>query len=965
MSPKLALKMLQLDGFGCFGPKPLQVSFVSGRLNLILGKNETGKSTLVRAIFGVLFGIEKTEDEQRLAPWHNGGRIYKGTLELTSGDSEVHITRDFQTNHVQITATRLRVTKELFNDAANPRSAKQYDLYLSVLKDLSIFQDKELFYATTVIRQADLQVRMTDKLRQLISGAAESDYLMVQKRLKDLHDELTVKRSWTDRQLRNPRKIDLLKQEIQERQRSVSEVKSQLERFATSKEEFDQLEQELKTLESDINQCRQQLRQMNRLIELLREERRLRERLKDIKKSVDRIREMEEEKQRLERTNQEQYPEFVEAPEDLSEQLQQLRRLEGLSQHLKQDQARIAAQRAEVEQLLASAEQKQHQQYARFCDKPDDFPDRVAANLQKRDALKHQIKRLDEKAQQCDQIFPAWLNLSSTALSLLELNAEKILGAKDVRMRLDAKRREVQRLRQRQRTAAVLSLVLAAGGVVIGSMTLGPVVGILAGVVLVLVLFFVLSFWFAPRELRGQLTHHEQMLEGECEQARRATEELQAQLGSEVAQNSEALHRLAEQYQTARPILEEMHLLEKDILKTEDDVGIEGKSVKEILDASLDELRGALKGTLEEIQGFETTVVDDVFRASWDEYQQLRETCRNKGSELKVLLQHEEEKARELAESEKQITTAKARLSPILKGRPLDTVQRAYEEYQKNNETLGELRKLLARDENLGDLKSERDNLTIKYDSIQRELREFFQQFPMLDLWKDRPGDLQRERDQLVQENENHEKAFTRKQNRWAEVKGELAACGRIDKDVERLEEEIKEGERKLVRLEQRSKAIAIAIRTLDQCIGEYQEQYLQGLAQKIESAFTEIVGRRYRDFEFTENFDSLHFSASEAAYNITDSSLSHGTRDQLYFAMRLATAGELAAQVNLPFILDDPFVNFDHDRLQRLMDMLLRIAQTHQVILLTHRREYARWEVPILDLDEYQRENARWLNKG
>jgi len=43
----------------------------------------------------------------------------------------------------------------------------------------------------------------------------------------------------------------------------------------------------------------------------------------------------------------------------------------------------------------------------------------------------------------------------------------------------------------------------------------------------------------------------------------------------------------------------------------------------------------------------------------------------------------------------------------------------------------------------------------------------------------------------------------------------------------------------------------------------------------------------------------------------------------------------------------------------------LLRIAKTHQVILLTHRREYARWEAPILDLDEYQRENARWLNKG
>ncbi len=963
MSLKLTLKMLQLDGFGCFGPKPLEVRFVSDRLNLVLGKNEAGKSTLVRAIFGILFGIKDSDEEQRSAPWHNGERIYKGSLELMSGDREVHITRDFPTNHVQITATRLRGTKPLFNDAANPRSAKPYSLYLNVLRDLSILQDDELFYATTVIRQADLQVRMTDKLRQLISGAAESDYLTVQKRLKDLHDELTVHRPWTDRPLVKPRQIEHLDDEIQKKRHELSEVESQLIMYASFKEEFDQLEQELKTLDADISQCRDQLGQMERLIELLREELRLRERLKDIQKSVDRIRGMEEEKQRLERANQEQYPEFADAPEDMSEQLQQLQRLDERCQHLKQDQARLAAQRTEVEQFLVSAERKQREQYARFCDKPEDFPGRLAANLQKRDALKNQIKQFDEKAQQCDQVFPAWLNLSSTGLRLLEQNAEKILSAADVRMRLYGNRREVQRLRQRQRTATLLSLVLAVGGAVIGSMTLGPVVGILAGVVLGLALFFVLSFCFAPRELLGQLTHHQQMLEGQCEQARRAVAELQAQLGSEVAQNPEALHRMAEQYQTARPVLEEMRLLEQGILKTEDDAGIEGKSVKEIFTVKLDELRSALKDTLEEIQGFETTVVDDAFRASWDEYHQLRETCRNKALELNVLRQHEQDKARELAEGEKQITAAKARLLPILKGRRPDAVQRAYEEYQKNNERLSALRDTLARDENLDDLKGERDNLTVKYDSLQRQLREFFKQFPALDLWKDKPGDLQRERDEFASKIQHLEKEIDTKRSRRADVIAELRVCERVDQDVERLEEEIKEGERKLVRLEQRSKAIAIAIRTLDQCIGDYQEQYLQGLAQKIESAFTKIVGRRYRDFEFTENFDKLHFATSEV-HKLTDASLSHGARDQLYFAMRLATAGELAAQVNLPFILDDPFVNFDQDRLQRLMDMLLRIAQTHQVILLTHRREYARWEVPILDLDEYQRENARWLNK-
>lgn len=956
--------MLRLDGFGCFGPKPFEVRFVSERLNLILGENEAGKSTLVRAIFGILFGIKDSDEEQRFAPWQNKGRIYNGTLELAAGDKEIHITRDFATNQVQLTVSDRRKTREIFSDIANPRSPKQYALYLDKLRDLSIFQDEDLFYSTTVIRQAELQTAMTDKLRQLISGAAETDYLTVQKRLKDLHEDLTVQRPWTDRPLRNPRQIEKLEDEIQKQHQTLREVESQLARFASCKEEYDQLEQDLKTRDVDISQCREQLRQMDRLVGLLREEITLKDRLKDSQKRIDRVREMGSEKERLERVNQEQYPEFAGAPEDLSTQLRQMGRLEERYQDLKQDKNRIADQRAEAEQLLASAEAKQREEYAQFDGKPDDFPDRLAANLYEANALQTRIKQLDEKAQQCDQVFPAWSGLSAEALNLLEQKAGRILESRDVEIRLDGIRRQLQWFRKRQRIATILSLGLAVAGAVVGSLTLGLVVGILVGLVLGLVLFFVLGLCFAPREELGQVMQRQRTLEEEHEQARRAAQDLRAQLGSEAAQESEALNRLVKQYQTARPILEEMRLLEKGILSTGSAAGIAGKSAKGIFSVKLNELRNTLQNTLEEIQGFETTVVDDSFRASWDEYRQLLETCRRKVLEITVLRQHEEEIARQLTEAHKEITERAARLSPILKGRSLEAVQRAYEEYQKINERLGALRDTLARHEKIDDLKGERDDLTISYDSIQRQLSDFFRQFPALGLWKDRPGDLQLERDKIAQHIVTLEKEIDTKRRRWAEVKGELAVCGRVDRDVERLQEEIKEGERRLARLLNRTNAIAIAIRTLDQCVSEYQEEYLQGLAKKIESAFTKIVGARYQDFEFTENFGDLHFATSEAS-QITDDSLSHGARDQLYFAMRLATAGQLAAQVNLPFILDDPFVNFDHDRLVRLMDMLLRIAQTHQVILLTHSREYARWEAPILDLDEYQRQNAQWKGGG
>jgi uncharacterized protein YhaN len=959
VSPKLTITMLRLDGFGCFGPKPFELRFAPNRLNLIVGSNETGKSTLVRALFGILFGIKDSNEEQRFAPWHNGGRIYKGTLELKSADSEITITRDFLTNHTQIVARQPRRTRELFNDAANPRSAKLYNVYLTELQKLCVVQDEELFYATTVIRQADVQAEMTDKLRQLITGAAETDYVTVRERLKSLHDDLTVHRPWTKTALRNPRQIEELRDAIQRKRQALSEVESQLRRFAACKEEFDQLEQTVRMLEADINSSRERLRTMDRLIELLRDELTLRERVGRIEKDSKRIRGMEEEKRRLERTNQEQYAEFVNAPEDLGEQLQRLQRLEERCKHLKENQARLAEQREQAERFLA-AEQRQREQFARFYGKPLDFPDRLAAHKTTHADLKCNIEKLEEEIKQCDSIFPAWANLSCGALTLLDRTAEKILGMKEIETRLEGVRQQIQWFRRRQRLAALLSLGLGVAGALVGSLLLGPVAGILAGLVLGLVLFFVLSLSFAPREELGKVMHHQRMLEDEYELARQAGKELQAQLGTEAVPNPEVLRQLVQHYHAARPVLEEIRLLDADSFRAESAGAIRGKNIKEMLAKKVTQLHNDLDEVLKEIKGFETTEVDDAFRAAWNEYLQLAETFRSKSSELKVLCREEEETDRQLQEEENAMRAAKDRLRDILKGRTAEVVLRAYEVYQRHNAGLVQLREALARDESPEALEKEHDSLRIAFDSIQRQLREFVQQFPALGLWRDRPTDLQRERDELNNKVQNLEKDIDRKRQRLADVRAELKACERVDRDVERLQEEVRNDEQQLARLEHRRDAIGIAIGTLETCIGEYQDQYFQELAQQIESTFTEIVGVRYQNFEFTEQFDTLLFSTPEAR-ELTDASLSQGARDQLYFAMRLATARELAAQVTLPFILDDPFVNFDRDRLKRVMDMLVRIAQTQQVILLTHGREYARWENPIMDLDEYQRENAQW----
>jgi uncharacterized protein YhaN len=71
---------------------------------------------------------------------------------------------------------------------------------------------------------------------------------------------------------------------------------------------------------------------------------------------------------------------------------------------------------------------------------------------------------------------------------------------------------------------------------------------------------------------------------------------------------------------------------------------------------------------------------------------------------------------------------------------------------------------------------------------------------------------------------------------------------------------------------------------------------------------------------------------------------LSHGARDQLYLAVYLASA----AGFDLPFVLDDPFVNCDGERLAAIRACWDRLAPDHQLILLSHDPQLAAWAPPL-----------------
>ena len=72
---------------------------------------------------------------------------------------------------------------------------------------------------------------------------------------------------------------------------------------------------------------------------------------------------------------------------------------------------------------------------------------------------------------------------------------------------------------------------------------------------------------------------------------------------------------------------------------------------------------------------------------------------------------------------------------------------------------------------------------------------------------------------------------------------------------------------------------------------------------------------------------------------------LSHGTAEQIYLLLRVVLAERLATTgETCPLILDDVLVQCDRVRKRALLDVILAVSRTRQVILLTQEEDVFQW---------------------
>lgn len=179
-------------------------------------------------------------------------------------------------------------------------------------------------------------------------------------------------------------------------------------------------------------------------------------------------------------------------------------------------------------------------------------------------------------------------------------------------------------------------------------------------------------------------------------------------------------------------------------------------------------------------------------------------------------------------------------------------------------------------------------------------------------------------------------------QARLHEVRGELEAEGRNARDLAALEGELEFLHGRKRDLEFLHKAYGEAITALETVTQDVSAEYMPVLRERATACIDDITDGRYTSVDINPDWQVTLDCTDHSG--VATEALSAGTLDQLYFALRLACGELLSAGRSLPVILDDPFVNCDHERLNNVLGMLADVASRCQIVMMTHDRHILDW---------------------
>ena len=164
-------------------------------------------------------------------------------------------------------------------------------------------------------------------------------------------------------------------------------------------------------------------------------------------------------------------------------------------------------------------------------------------------------------------------------------------------------------------------------------------------------------------------------------------------------------------------------------------------------------------------------------------------------------------------------------------------------------------------------------------------------------------------------------------------------------RSINEIDEELAAATRRVQALEMEMEAASHALALVEEIATDKHARIAPRLAEGASAYIKEITGGLYDELMVSRDLVvSVRIPATNRLSDKPGSVLSKGTVDQIYLALRLAMVQSISEQgESIPMLLDDPFANYDDQRLERALALLTRIAQDNQVLLFTCRDDVVR----------------------
>lgn len=159
------------------------------------------------------------------------------------------------------------------------------------------------------------------------------------------------------------------------------------------------------------------------------------------------------------------------------------------------------------------------------------------------------------------------------------------------------------------------------------------------------------------------------------------------------------------------------------------------------------------------------------------------------------------------------------------------------------------------------------------------------------------------------------------------------------------IEEALDAHQQEVTSLESFRNSLNIARDALREATEEHRRDFGPRLSTMVADQIATITDGRYKAVYIAPDNLNIRVKVPETGDLRTVEALSYGTQDLCYLLLRIAIA-QLMSQTHetIPLIMDDPLVNLDHQRLNRMLSALLTLSTETQIILLTKSEEIWDW---------------------